>query len=336
VAIVVGSGVCGLTCAASLLESGHDVEIWARQRPPHTTSNVAAAFWFPYRAYPQDAVIRWSRVSWQRFAALAREPDAGITMRRAYDLTRTRTEDSGQDDPDQHDATAWPKRPWWADAVPTLRQATQAELPEGFGFGWVFEAPVIDTRRYLPWLMRRVEHAGARFVTRDLISLDEALARDDVVVNCTGLGARTLCHDDEVVPIRGQVVHVSNPGVEAVFLDEYGPEIAYVVPRGDDCVLGGTAELGCEDLDVDAVASTGILERACALVPALRNATKLADVVGLRPGRSSVRVAAQSPAPGKRLVHDYGHGGAGVTLSWGCALDVVSLVEQQIEPRPVR
>ena len=325
-AIVVGSGVSGLTCAATLLEAGHEVEIWARQRPPHTTSNVAAAFWFPYRAFPLDVVVRWAGCSWQRFATLAREPAAGITMRRAYDLSRGAPEE-----------TACPKRPWWADAVPTLRQATQAELPEGFAFAWVFEAPVIDTRRYLPWLMDRVVQAGGRFVTRELNSLEDALDRADVVVNCTGLGARTLCDDDELVPIRGQIVHVSNPGLEAVYLDEHARDIAYVVPRGDDCVLGGTADLGSEDLDVDLEASQDILERTTRLAPALRGATKLADVVGLRPGRSSVRVAAESPAPGKLLVHDYGHGGAGVTLSWGCADDVRSLVAHAgFEPETAR
>lgn len=327
-AIVVGSGVSGLTCAATLLEAGYPVEIWARQRPPHTTSNVAAAFWFPYRAYPQDAVTRWARLSWQRFEALAREPDAGITMRRAYDLTR-----GGRDPRSALDETAAPKRPWWADAVPAVRQATRAELPSGFGFAWVFDAPVVDTRRYLPWLMQHVEHAGGRFVTRELSSLDEALARDDVVINCTGLGARTLCDDDELVPIRGQVVHVSNPGVDAVFLDEHDRDVAYVVPRGDDCVLGGTAEIGREDTEVDIDASAGIVERTARLVPTLREATKLADVVGVRPGRSSVRVEAESPAPGKLIVHDYGHGGAGVTLSWGCAGDVASMVGRKIANR---
>jgi D-amino-acid oxidase len=316
VAIVVGSGVSGLTCAAALRETGHDVEIWARHRPPRTTSNVAAAFWFPYRAYPQAEVTRWARVSWQRFAALTGEPDAGITMRRAYDLVR------------DGDSAAAPKRPWWADAVPTLRQATRSELPAGFGFGWVFDAPVIDTRRYLPWLMHRVERSGVRIHTREVASLEEALARDDLVVNCTGLGARRLCHDDEVVPIRGQIVHVANPGLEAVVLDEQGPDIAYVVPRGDDCVLGGTADVGSEDLRVDPEASRAILDRSARLVPALRSATKLAEVVGVRPGRSSVRVAAESPTAGKQVIHDYGHGGAGVTLSWGCALDVVALADE--------
>lgn len=310
--IVVGAGVAGLSCAATLLEAGHEVEIWTRQRPPHTTSNVAAAFWYPYRAFPEDLVTRWSAASYRRFLELAEQPDTGVSLRRAYDLARRPL-----------------PRPWWADAVPTLRQATAPELPPGFTFGWVFEAPVIDTRRYLPWLMDLVESQGCRIVRRTVQHLDEVFERADTVIHCAGLGARELAHDPEVHPIRGQLLHIANPGLQDVVLDEHDDgSIAYVVPRGDDCVLGGTAEVGDDDLHPRPDDARRIREGCSALVPRVAEAPALADTVGLRPGRSTVRLEAIELSEGRLLVHDYGHGGAGVTLSWGCAEDVTALVAE--------
>ncbi len=310
--VVLGCGVAGLTCAAALREAGLPVEIWAARVPPHTTSNVAAAFWYPYRSSPTGAAVRWCIDSYQRFAAIARDPRAGVTMRRARQLSR-----------------GVQARPWWADAVPTVRQATADELPEGFTFGWIFDAPVIDTRVYLPWLVQRVRDAGVAIHTRRVTSLAEPLAHADVVVNCTGLGARELCRDPEMFPIRGQLAHVAAVGLEDVLLDELdGDGIAYVVPRGDDMVLGGTATEGDEGLDPRPADADGILERCRRLHPALADARRLADVVGLRPGRTTVRLECETTPDGKRIVHDYGHGGSGFTLSWGCALEVVQHVQR--------
>ncbi len=308
VIVVVGSGVSGLSCALALLRSGYAVELWTRERPPRTTSNVAAAFWYPYRADPQERVTAWARSSHRFFASLTADPDTGITMRDAFDLARRPM-----------------ARPWWADAVEGTRQARPDELPPGFAFAWVFRAPVIDTRRYLPWLERQVTQLGGRIVERTVSDLDAIAAEHGVVVNCTGLGARTLCRDPEMFPIRGQLVHVSDPGLDVVLLDEHDGPMSYVVPRGDDCVLGGTADVGDEDLQVRADEAASIVERCCRLAPALADSVRKADVVGLRPGRTTVRLELEA-RPGGYVVHDYGHGGAGVTLSWGCALEVVELV----------
>jgi D-amino-acid oxidase len=310
VVVVLGCGVAGLTCAAALREAGQQVEIWAARLPPHTTSNVAAAFWYPYRSSPTGAAVKWCIDSYRRFVEIARDPRAGVTMRRARQLSR-----------------AVQSRPWWADAVPAVRQATADELPPGFGFGWIFDAPVIDTRRYLPWLVQAVREADVAIHVRRVATLAEPLAHADVVVNCTGLGARELCRDAELYPIRGQLAHVEATLLEDVLLDELdGDGIAYVVPRGDDCVLGGTATDGDDDLQPRPADADGILDRCRRLHPALADARRLADVVGLRPGRSTVRLASETTPDGKRIVHNYGHGGSGFTLSWGCAFEVVEHV----------
>ncbi len=152
----------------------------------------------------------------------------------------------------------------------------------------------------------------------------------DVVVNCTGLGARELVGDSTLYPVRGQIVRVSNPGLTVSVRDELHPGgRAYVHPRADDCILGGTLDEGQWDTTVDLAVGAAIVERCRDLVPALRDAHVLDHVVGLRPGRPTVRLEEDEPlGSGARVVHNYGHGGAGITLSWGCAREVVALVER--------
>ncbi len=313
--LVLGGGVSGLTTATALAEAGFDVEVWAAELPPNTTSNVAAAFWYPYRAFPEQRVLGWATTAYTRFAALCEVPDAGVSMRQAFDFSRRPL-----------------KRPWWADAVQGLRPATQSERPDGFGFGWVFEAPVIDTRVYLPYLRARLERAGGRVLRRRVKSWDE-VAPAGLVINCCGLGSRELCDDESVFAIRGQLLHVRNLGLRHVLLDEHdGGGIAYVVPRGDDVVLGGTATERDEDRSARPSEADVILERCAALEPRLRDAIRSADVVGLRPGRAEIRLEAERRA-GLTIVHNYGHGGAGVTLSWGCALETLDLVRHHNPPR---
>jgi D-amino-acid oxidase len=159
-------------------------------------------------------------------------------------------------------------------------------------------------------------------------SLHEVGAGADLVVNCAGLGARELIGDGAVYPVRGQIVRVTNPGLTLSVRDEHHPGgRAYVHPRQDDCILGGTLDEGRWDTTVDMAVGAAIIERCWDLVPALRGARVLEHVVGLRPGRSTVRLEEDEPlSSGARVVHNYGHGGAGVTLSWGCAREVVALV----------
>lgn len=310
--LVIGCGVSGLSCAIRLCEAGHAARIWARATPPDTTSNIAAAIWYPYKAYPEDLVGRWAASAYSDFVQLAQLPDTGVCVRGGIEIFPMPTPD-----------------PWWRDALPGFRRATPNQLPPGYQDGYVFEAPVIEMPIYLEYLMRRFESLGGRIELRDIASLDQALAECAIVVNCAGLGARELVGDAALYAIQGQVVRVAQIGLEQFILDEHGPRgLTYIVPRSHDCVLGGTSEDRREGLEPDPAVAEAILERCAALVPQLRDAEILSHKVGLRPGRPAVRLEAERPAPGRLVVHNYGHGGAGVTLSWGCAADVVRLVEQ--------
>ena len=89
---VVGAGVIGLSCALRLLEAGHRVDVLARDLPRETTSAVAAAIWYPYRAWPEERVLAWSRTSYDAFAAMAaEEPDSGVVMREGTEVVRDRS-----------------------------------------------------------------------------------------------------------------------------------------------------------------------------------------------------------------------------------------------------
>ena len=301
--IVIGAGVVGLSCAVRLLERGHDVATVARDLPLETTSAAAAALWYPHRAYPFERVTAWAATTYAELARLSGDDNTGITMRRGTELLRT----AGQ-------------RPWWADAVPALEPATA--LREGYAAGWSFEAPVAEMPLYLRWLTSRIDELGGTLTRMALSGLPD---QADVVVNAAGLGARLFGQDGSVVPVRGQVLLVEQVGLDEWWLDGAAP--TYVVPRSNDIVVGGTEDEGDWDRSYDEASAKEILARARELVPALSGARVLGHRVGLRPARPAVRLEAGVTSAGGRVVHCYGHGGAGVTVSWGCADDVADLVD---------
>ncbi|MFB9312480.1 FAD-dependent oxidoreductase [Nocardioides plantarum] len=182
-------------------------------------------------------------------------------------------------------------------------------------------APVVDMPCYLRWLAGRVERLGGTLTRLNLAALPD---HGDAVVNCSGLGARLLGADHTVVPVAGQVVVVEQIGLERFWLDDRaGRPVTYVVPRAREIVLGGTAdELEWSRTPSPRVAAD-IVQRAAELVPGLAHARVLRHKVGLRPWRPDVRLERVG-----RVVHCYGHGGAGVTLSWGCAQDVAQQVQE--------
>lgn len=301
---VVGGGVIGLTCALRLAGEGHRVEVVAATRSADTVSAVAGGLWFPYRAAPADAVLRWGRASLRRFGDLARDPATGVVWREGVVLHRTA-------DPDLS----------WTTAVPDHRPAT--DLPPGVLSGLVCTLPVVTMPTYLAWLVERCAAAGVSFRSREIADLAEL--PQDVVVVAAGLRSGDLLDDDTLVPVRGQVVRLANPGLTGWLVDDDNPDgLTYVIPRGDHVVCGGTADEGATDLTPSPDVERAILARVHALVPALRDAPVVSRAVGLRPVRPAVRVD-RVERGGKVVVSCYGHGGSGVTLSWGCAEDVVRL-----------
>ncbi len=299
--IVVGAGVVGLTCAVRLLEAGHRVDVVARDLPLETTSVVAAALWSPY-VNEQEHVLRWSRRAYDVYAGLATDDRTGVRLREGTEVFREES-----------------PPPWWYEALP--RDAgpdRETRLPAGFAAGWTMTCPVIEMPVYLRWLVARVAELGGTITRMNLSSLPTDSGA--LVLNASGIGAKHLAADPTVGPVRGQVMYVEQVGLERWVLDSDAP--TYVIPRGRDIVVGGTHVAGEWSRTVEPATASSILERAIALVPEIGDARVLGHKVGLRPARPAVRLERVGD-----VVHCYGHGGCGVTVSWGCADDVVGLVD---------
>jgi D-amino-acid oxidase len=306
--IVLGAGVVGLTTAVSLLEAGCDVQVAADAPVEATTSYIAAGVWFPTHVGPPGKVARWGRRTFEVLAGQARDSVPGVIMRESLSLYRQP-----------------PGRPDWTASVGRVREAASAELPPGYGYGLRFAVPQAEMPLYLPWLMGQVRDRGGEIVKRHVTALGELSdAGADAVVNCTGLAARDLVGDRSVYPVRGQIVRVTNPGLALSVRDEFHPAgRAYVHPRTSDCILGGTLEEHRWDIEPEPATAKAIIARCTEIVPSLAGTEVIEHLAGLRPGRPEVRLAESTPeVGGPRIVHNYGHGGAGITLSWGCAEDV--------------
>ncbi|GGX29708.1 FAD-dependent oxidoreductase [Streptomyces noursei] len=328
---VVGAGVIGLTSAIVLAEAGYRVRVVARDAADDTTSAVAGGLCWPYRIRPYEEAVRWSLRSLEVFTGLAGRPAetgtrlvAGVTAEAAG---------AGAAGGEHGPAPEEGLDAWYA-AVPGLRPARAEELPPGCGAGWRARTPLVEMPVHLRYLERRLAAAGGTVVARAVTSLAEAADGVRAVVNCSGLGARELVPDGGVHPVQGQLVIVENPGIAEWFTaaDAGAEDTAYVLPQPFGLVLGGTAREGAWSREPDPAVAEAIVARCARYFPQVARARVLAHRVGLRPARPAVRLAAERLPDGTVCVHNYGHGGAGVTVSWGCADEVLRLVRDAVAP----
>lgn len=298
--IVVGSGVAGLTTAVVLAESGRRVSVWAREPAERTTSAVAGGLWWPYRIEPEPLVGAWALETLRVYEELAdRSAETGVRLVEGV-----------------HRGARLDELGAWAGRVPGLRAVAD---------GLAARLPLIDMPAHLAWLRARLAEAGGTVREREVTDLTAVPA--GAVVNCTGLGARSLVPDPAVRPVRGQLVLVENPGITTWFtsVDHASDASTYFFPQPAGLVLGGTAEEDAWSPEPDPATAAAIVERCAAVRPEIAGARILAHRVGLRPARDAVRLE-RGPLPdGRTLVHNYGHGGAGVTVAWGCAREAAAL-----------
>lgn len=310
--VVVGAGVSGLTSAICLAEAGRPVRVWAAATLKETTSAVAGAIWLPPRPAERAAETRgWVEHSLRVFTELAQDPDSGVQLAPVLAVGEL--------------SASQAMSPSAAALIPDLRPADPADVPEGFDAGFRATVPMIDMPHYLDYLTRRLASAGCEIEERPVQSLDEAADAAAIVVNCAGLAAGSLTADGTVRPLFGQHVVLTNPGLRQPFVQiNDGPEWTCYFPHPQRVVCGGISIADRWDTTADPDLTERILQRCRAVEPRLNDAEVIEVITGLRPDRPSVRVESE-PLGRARCIHNYGHGGNGVTLSWGCARDVVNL-----------
>jgi D-amino-acid oxidase len=256
---------------------------------------------------PGAKVVPWALISYGRFLELSRAPQTGVSVIELRVFSRL-----GPIAP-----------PDWAQPFST-RGLTATEIPAVFASGFSIHVPLIETGKYLAYLASRLRKAGSVVTGTNRLRVLEEVDRDyDLVVDCAGIGARELVPDAEMEPHRGQVAIVGKVDLPYAVVSDDLP-LMYAIPRSEDCVFGGTNEVS-ENRQPDPAATARIIQE-CERVLGSSNNVLLRERVGLRPcRRSGVRVEADKMPDGRTVIHNYGHGGSGFTLSWGCAQTVLEM-----------
>lgn len=326
---ILGAGVVGLSTALELQKEFPNVNfsIIANRFNRDTTSDGAAGLFYPSSSFSGptlEITKRWMADSYEYYDKLricAEGEHSGVFQLTGYHLSDT--------------SPSLVRNHYMEEIAPVHRYATEEELKLCKGnwkYGTYCVTLGIECRQYLPWAMLRFQERGGNVMSKTVESFGELADDYDVIVNCLGLGAKQLCHDYQLVPIRGQVIKVQAPWVKHYF---FGNCESYIIPSGRGRVtLGGCRNYDNYDLKVRAQDTDMIKENCYAMIPKLASAPELETWVGLRPHRQPVRVEAENIyLPNKRgenlkVVHNYGHGGYGVTTAPGTAKYAVDLFRQ--------
>lgn len=347
---VVGAGVTGLSVALCLKETYRtrvDVTVIADKFSPGITSDGAGAIFVPYLLDFDESTLpdlsRWTKVTFDRLQQL-------------YQSETHKWEEDGIEQVTCH----WLMKkheplPWWKYLFPEFKElneieSNEAHIPQGkFCKAWRFKSLVIRSPRYLAWLRHNFVERGGKIEKRKVNSLSE-LSAYNVIINCTGLRARELVGDESVYPIKGQIVVVNAPNVDVHEYWDWGT--SFVLPHHDCVLLGCTAEYNVWSTATSDEVTQKIFKECVEMLPKLQGAKIVGSWACLRPMRRRVRLEidsgspqlhtkstgttedqvsrSQNPSHTPVVIHCYGHGGQGFVFSWGCAMDVVKLVDQEL------
>ncbi|XP_050100590.1 D-amino-acid oxidase-like [Anopheles aquasalis] len=329
--LILGGGINGLSCAMRLSDAFPNalIQIVAEEFSPNTTSDIAAGLWGPYLLGQNDDQIyrTWAQDTHDYFHSLwlgGLADQCGICLVPVLEI-------SGHHEP----------TPWWHDIVfgfervslESLQQLTNEHKPiEDYATGFAYTTFTCEPTKLMNYychvlmIRRNVSFHKKKLSTMkclDSLDIDEST----LIINCFGLGAKAFLRDLNLTAIRGQVQKIETPGIFHSFANDY----CYIIPNTDSITLGGTKQKST-DTRVCPLDRSSIRKNCEMIVPSLQHATLVRDVVGLRPLRSTgVRLQMDfyhGLSGRKPIVHNYGHGGAGISLAWGCAGAVVQLVQQ--------
>ncbi|HEY2224403.1 FAD-dependent oxidoreductase [Actinomycetospora sp.] len=312
--VVLGAGIAGLTCALGLAEAGHRVRVWSADDPTATTSAHAGGVWKPTYQAPLAGSLAWAARSLEEYLRLAARPGTGVRMVDAVTVGEV---------PDLDTLPAQLR------LLPDLSPDPPARLPTGFDRGLRHRSPVVDVPIHLGWLVERLTELGGKIETRRVESLDEPLEQASVVLVAAGLGSRELAEDPSVRPLFSQYVVTDNPGITQVLVEiSDARRWTSIIPQADRVHLGGVRVPGRTDRAPDREEAREILHRCREAEPRLHDARVLRIDTGILPARPTTRVEAERRGAGL-VVHNYGHGGSGLSLCWGTAHEVVRLVAER-------
>ncbi|GMS84736.1 hypothetical protein PENTCL1PPCAC_6911 [Pristionchus entomophagus] len=319
--VVIGAGIVGISSALAVQRKypHAKVTIVADQFSPNLTSDVAAGFWWPYlvKFHNPDLLNRICRDTFDYISSLVEREDAGAMWQSGHEVSREETE-----------------IPFWSPIVREYRRLSPSELADRFPHqeyksGQFFTTLALEPTIYISYATREFITKGGLIRQGKVKNLNELAGEFDVIINCCGIGARELVGDEEVSPIRGQIIRVRAPRVKHFFCDQ-----DYYCLLNSNCViLGGTHDEGEWDMEVNEETAKRIMDENVKRMPVLKGAEVISHHVGLRPFRTSLRIEKETirNEKGKEttIIHNYGHGGSGITLFWGCALHVVELLDER-------
>ncbi|CAH2087221.1 unnamed protein product [Euphydryas editha] len=201
-----------------------------------------------------------------------------------------------------------------------------------YTFGRTFTSFVVYPPTILKKMYQQFKNANGITIQSYINSLRDLKLDDyNVIINCMGLGAREVVPDAKVIPIRGQITRISAPWINQVVVDEDTGHY-FIIPNIHNCVLGGTHQKNNFCTEIDDNDKEFILNECMELIPGIKHAKLISHWVGLRPGRDKIRLVSEEK-DGKFYIHNYGHGGSGFTLFWGCASDVLDIFDNYMKTK---
>ncbi len=290
---VIGAGIIGLTCVAELIEAGYNkIAIYAENITPYTTSDVAAATCFPQKIYPEPE-NSWYQNNLFKLKQLLSVTSSGVSEMNFIEVCR----DS---------------------SIKT----------NGYKCIQKKNIFLVNSKYHIKFLMDILANKKISINSEKINNIHQLTKHYEVIINCSGLGSRELFNDQNVYPVRGQVVILSRPKDLNECIVELTENLTYIIPRDKDCILGGTEEINNWSVEPDEKTTRLIIGRAEQILPLLKN-EKILDVkVGLRPVRNRIRLETEK-IDQSFIIHNYGHGGEGYSFAWGCAAAVKNILKKE-------
>ncbi|KIK68281.1 hypothetical protein GYMLUDRAFT_153595 [Collybiopsis luxurians FD-317 M1] len=355
--VVCGFGIIGLTTSIRLLQKGYRVIAVAEHLPGDelTATYASTAAGAHHLSFAADNDARQQTVDWETFQVM-------------WEEERNEGEESGLLKLKQIEyyGSEGEKHIKFFERMPDFRIHSREELKPFAQHTVSFTSLTMDVSPYLAKLVKIFSSLGGKVNRAKLSSLRDVIdlaapETPQAIFNCTALGSRTLgdVMDDEMYPIRGQVVVLNAPWVKEGRTRQVGKldggeggERTYIIPRkSGQVVIGGTRDVNDWYAHVSRggrETSLDIKRRALEIFPELvppslrveghkpvpgdLDSIVIKEVVGFRPARKSgMRLERGSGLELKNasipVFHNYGHSGAGWQSCWGCAEMVVKLFE---------